>query len=78
MLNDLGATKLRDLITHHDVITTQSDSNSEGKGSTTVSASEQSNLYQANNNIGKTLDFLLRENKNDFTPQSEEETQQPK
>lgn len=68
LVSEIGSTKLRDLITHNDVVTTQSDSNSEGKVSSSISCSEQN----ANNNVAVTLDFLLKDAQNQFMPQSDD------
>lgn len=65
MVQEIGSAKLRDLVaTSNDVITTQSDSNSEGKASSNISSNDQNQ-----NNIGKTLDFLVKDAQNGFMPQ---------
>lgn len=76
MVSELGSTKLRDLVTINDVITTtQSDSNSEGKVSSNVSSYEQS----INNNVGATLDSLLKDEQNSsFVPGQEADEDKPK
>lgn len=38
MVSEIGSKKLRDLVAYNDVITTQSDSNSEGKASSNISS----------------------------------------
>lgn len=70
MVSEIGSTKLRDLITFNDVITTtQSDSNSEGKVSSNISTNDQN----MNNNIGVTLDYLLKDQQSTFLLNQETE-----
>ena len=55
-MSEIGSKKLRDLITHNDVITsTHSDSHSEGILSSGQSATD------SGNNIAATLDYLLKD-----------------
>ena len=44
MVSDCGSQKLRELVTSHDVITKDSDSNSDGKASSVQSTNENNNI----------------------------------
>lgn len=74
MVAEIGSKKLRGLVTLNDVITsTHSDSNSDGKQSSTFS-----NNDSQNNNVAATLDSLLKDPMNAFMPSSDEEASGPK
>lgn len=75
MVQEAGSAKLRDLVTtSNDVITTQSDSNSEGKLSSNISSNDTAH----NNNIARTLDFLVKDAQNPFVPQEAKDEKEPK